>query len=431
MWGNQWTDDECCYGLEELKTAGGTSRMAALMMGGGISGMRYLLVFGTRPEAIKMAPLVRALSDAASHVDIDVRVCVTAQHREMLDHVLQLFEIEPDVDLNLMRPGQDLTDITAHVLTSMRSVLRDMRPDRVLVHGDTTTTFAASLAAYYERIRVGHVEAGLRTGNIYVPWPEEMNRKLTGAIADAHFAPTASARDNLLREGVSEQNIFVTGNTVIDALLDVAHRIREDEQLADELASRFPFLRSDRRLILVTGHRRENFGEPFERLCRALATLASRDDVQIVYPVHLNPNVQEPVRRILGGLSSDAVSLIDPVDYVEFVYLMTRAHIIITDSGGVQEEAPSLGKPVLVMRETTERPEAVAAGTVRLVGTDEERIVAEATQLLEDEEHYRRMSEARNPYGDGQAAARIVNALLQADGVLDKPLLKVTPFPPV
>lgn len=393
--------------------------------------MRYLLVFGTRPEAIKMAPLVRALSDAASHVDIDVRVCVTAQHREMLDHVLQLFEIEPDVDLNLMRPGQDLTDITAHVLTSMRSVLRDMRPDRVLVHGDTTTTFAASLAAYYERIRVGHVEAGLRTGNIYAPWPEEMNRKLTGAIADAHFAPTASARDNLLREGVSEQNIFVTGNTVIDALLDVAHRIREDEQLADELASRFPFLRSDRRLILVTGHRRENFGEPFERLCRALATLASRDDVQIVYPVHLNPNVQEPVRRILGGLSSDAVSLIDPVDYVEFVYLMTRAHIIITDSGGVQEEAPSLGKPVLVMRETTERPEAVAAGTVRLVGTDEERIVAEATQLLEDEEHYRRMSEARNPYGDGQAAARIVNALLQADGVLDKPLLKVTPFPPV
>lgn len=431
MWGNQWTDDECCYGLEELKTAGGTSRMAALMMGGGISGMRYLLVFGTRPEAIKMAPLVRALSDAASHVDIDVRVYVTAQHREMLDHVLQLFEIEPDVDLNLMRPGQDLTDITAHVLTSMRSVLRDMRPDRVLVHGDTTTTFAASLAAYYERIRVGHVEAGLRTGNIYAPWPEEMNRKLTGAIADAHFAPTASARDNLLREGVSEQNIFVTGNTVIDALLDVAHRIREDEQLADELASRFPFLRSDRRLILVTGHRRENFGEPFERLCRALATLASRDDVQIVYPVHLNPNVQEPVRRILGGLSSDAVSLIDPVDYVEFVYLMTRAHIIITDSGGVQEEAPSLGKPVLVMRETTERPEAVAAGTVRLVGTDEERIVAEATQLLEDEEHYRRMSEARNPYGDGQAAARIVNALLQADGVLDKPLLKVTPFPPV
>lgn len=431
MWGNQWTDDECCYGLEELKTAGGTSRMAALMMGGGISGMRYLLVFGTRPEAIKMAPLVRALSDAASHVDIDVRVCVTAQHREMLDHVLQLFEIEPDVDLNLMRPGQDLTDITAHVLTSMRSVVRDMRPDRVLVHGDTTTTFAASLAAYYERIRVGHVEAGLRTGNIYAPWPEEMNRKLTGAIADAHFAPTASARDNLLREGVSEQNIFVTGNTVIDALLDVAHRIREDEQLADELASRFPFLRSDRRLILVTGHRRENFGEPFERLCRALATLASRDDVQIVYPVHLNPNVQEPVRRILGGLSSDAVSLIDPVDYVEFVYLMTRAHIIITDSGGVQEEAPSLGKPVLVMRETTERPEAVAAGTVRLVGTDEERIVAEATQLLEDEEHYRRMSEARNPYGDGQAAARIVNALLQADGVLDKPLLKVTPFPPV
>lgn len=390
--------------------------------------MRYMLVFGTRPEAIKMAPLVRALSDASKSVDIDVRVCVTAQHRQMLDHVLELFAIEPDVDLNIMRPGQDLTDITANVLTSMRQVLREMRPDRVLVHGDTTTTFAASLAAYYERIPVGHVEAGLRTGDIYAPWPEEMNRKLTGAIADLHFAPTPSAEANLLREGVLSDNIFVTGNTVIDALLDVAERIGRDEELQADLARRFPFLQSDRRLILVTGHRRENFGEPFERLCRALATLASRDDVQIVYPVHLNPNVQEPVRRILGALPREAVALIDPVDYVEFVYLMTKAHIIVTDSGGVQEEAPSLGKPVLVMRETTERPEAVEAGTVLLVGTDEQRIVGEATRLLEDPVRYREMSEARNPYGDGHAAARIANTMLMADGVIDRPLISVPDF---
>lgn len=390
--------------------------------------LRYMLVFGTRPEAIKMAPLVRALSDASKSVDIDVRVCVTAQHRQMLDHVLELFAIEPDVDLNIMRPGQDLTDITANVLTSMRQVLREMRPDRVLVHGDTTTTFAASLAAYYERIPVGHVEAGLRTGDIYAPWPEEMNRKLTGAIADLHFAPTPSAEANLLREGVLSDHIFVTGNTVIDALLDVAERIGRDEELQADLARRFPFLQSDRRLILVTGHRRENFGEPFERLCRALATLASRDDVQIVYPVHLNPNVQEPVRRILGALPREAVALIDPVDYVEFVYLMTKAHIIVTDSGGVQEEAPSLGKPVLVMRETTERPEAVEAGTVLLVGTDEQRIVGEATRLLEDPVRYREMSEARNPYGDGHAAARIANTMLMADGVIDRPLISVPDF---
>jgi len=390
--------------------------------------MRILLVFGTRPEAIKMAPLVKALSAAAEKVDLDVRVCVTAQHRQMLDHVLQFFGIEPDVDLNIMRPGQDLTDITTSVLVSLRRVLKEMRPDRVLVHGDTTTTFAASLAAYYERIPVGHVEAGLRTGNIYAPWPEEMNRKLTGAIADLHFAPTPSARANLLREGVSADAIYVTGNTVIDALLDVAGRIRSDAALGETLARRFSFLRPDRRLVLVTGHRRENFGQPFERLCRALATLASRDDVQIVYPVHLNPNVQEPVRRILGGLPPECCALIDPVDYVEFVYLMLRADFIITDSGGVQEEAPSLGKPVLVTRETTERPEAVLAGTVRLVGTDEERIVAEATRLLEDEEHYRRMSEAQNPYGDGYAAWRIVNVLVQAAGLADGPLTPVPEF---
>lgn len=390
--------------------------------------MRILLVFGTRPEAIKMAPLVRALADAAGKADVDVRVCVTAQHRQMLDHVLAFFGIEPDVDLNIMRPGQDLTDITANVLTSLRGVLKDMRPDRVLVHGDTTTTFAASLAAYYERIPVGHVEAGLRTGDIYAPWPEEMNRKLTGAIADLHFAPTPSARANLLREGVSSDAIYVTGNTVVDALLDVAARIESDHRLRESLARRFSFLRSDRRLVLVTGHRRENFGQPMERLCRALAALACRDDVQIVYPVHLNPNVQEPVRRILGGLREEAVALIDPVDYVEFVYLMMRAHFIVTDSGGVQEEAPGLGKPVLVTRSTTERPEAVLAGTVRLVGTDETRIVDEATRLLEDEDHYRRMSEARNPYGDGYAALRIVNVLLQSAGLADGPLMPVPEF---
>jgi len=392
--------------------------------------VKYLLVFGTRPEAIKMAPLVRALSDASESVDIDVRVCVTAQHRQMLDHVLALFGIEPDVDLNIMRPGQDLTDITANVLTSMRGVLREMKPRRVLVHGDTTTTFAAGLAAYYERIPVGHVEAGLRTGDIYAPWPEEMNRKLTGAIADLHFAPTPAAKSNLLREGVPVDKVVVTGNTVIDALLDVVQRIRADAALQARLEARFPFLGSSRRLILVTGHRRENFGRPFERLCRALATLAGRDDVQIVYPVHMNPNVQEPVHRILGRFSEEAVALIEPVDYVEFVYLMTRAYLIITDSGGVQEEAPSLGKPVLVMRETTERPEAVQAGTVVLVGTDERRIVGETVRLLEDRDYYRTMSQARNPYGDGRAAARITNALLMSDGVLDRPLLPVAAFPP-
>lgn len=400
--------------------------------------MRYLLVFGTRPEAIKMAPVVHALQRVAKSVpNVDVRVCVTAQHRQMLDGVLDLFAIVPDLDLDIMRPGQDLTDITVNVLQSLRDGLRKLRPDRVLVHGDTTTAFAASLAAFYERISVAHVEAGLRTGDVYAPWPEEMNRKLVGSIADLHFAPTAGARDNLLREGVPEAAVRVTGNTVIDALLDVAGRLRSDAALRQKVAAQFPFLNAKRRLILVTGHRRENFGEPFERLCRALRSLAERGDVQIVYPVHLNPQVREPVQRILGPLAERGadgtvagppVALIDPVDYVQFVYLMDEAHLIITDSGGVQEEAPSLGKPVLVMRETTERPEAVAAGTVLLVGTDEVQIVDNAARLLDDAARYDAMSAALNPYGDGHAAGRIVNELLQADGVAQASVLSVPSF---
>ncbi|WP_052315141.1 non-hydrolyzing UDP-N-acetylglucosamine 2-epimerase [Thiocystis violascens] len=367
---------------------------------------RILTVFGTRPEAIKMAPVVRAL---AADPAFDSRVCVTAQHRQMLDQVLQLFEIQPDFDLDLMQPGQDLTDITANVLIGLRSVLSNFQPDLVLVHGDTTTTCAAALASYYQRIPVGHVEAGLRTGNIYSPWPEEMNRRLTGNLTELHFAPTERARDNLLREGVNAERITVTGNTVIDALLDVVQRLRADDGLRQGLLSQFDFLDPARRLILVTGHRRENFGEGFERICASLATLARRPDVQIVYPVHLNPNVQEPVRRLLGA--SDKIHLIAPLDYLPFVALMDRADLLITDSGGVQEEAPSIGKPVLVMRDTTERPEAVEAGTVRLVGTDTVAIVREATRLLDDPDAYRAMSRAHNPYGDGQAAARILATL--------------------
>jgi UDP-N-acetylglucosamine 2-epimerase (non-hydrolysing) len=367
---------------------------------------KTLITFGTRPEAIKMAPVVEAMKKS----DVfDVRVCVTAQHRQMLDQVLELFGIVPDYDLNLMKPGQDLTDITSNVLLGMRQVLRTWRPDYVLVHGDTTTTFAAALAAYYEKVPVGHVEAGLRTGNIYSPWPEEMNRRLAGAITSIHFAPTEKAKQNLLLENVPDERIHITGNTVIDALLEVVSRLRSDISLASTLAKQFSFLDPDRRLILVTGHRRENFGEGFERICRALGTIAQREDVEIVYPVHLNPNVQEPVKRILGN--NPRIRLIEPLDYLPFVYLMDRSYIIITDSGGVQEEAPSLGKPVLVMRDTTERPEAVDAGTVKLVGTDEDAIVREALHLLDDHNEYQRMSHAHNPYGDGQACRRIVEVL--------------------
>lgn len=371
---------------------------------------KILITFGTRPEAIKMAPVVAALkADAA----FDVKVCVTAQHRQMLDQVLDLFVIRPDFDLNLMQPGQDLTDITCNVLVGMRGVLRQWRPDWLLVHGDTTTTFATALAAYYEKVAVGHVEAGLRTGNIYSPWPEEMNRRLAGAITSLHFAPTERAKENLLREGVAPEMIHVTGNTVIDALLQVVARIRGDAVLQTHFARQFGFLSAGRRMVLVTGHRRENFGAGFERICHALRRLSEREDVEIVYPMHLNPNVQEPVRRVLGA--APRVHLIEPLDYLPFVYLMDRAYLIITDSGGVQEEAPSLGKPVLVMRDTTERPEAVDAGTARLVGTDEAAIVCEASLLLDDAAAYEAMSRAHNPYGDGNAAARIADQLAVAD----------------
>lgn len=370
--------------------------------------MKVLTVFGTRPEAIKMAPVVKAL---AADRAFDAKVCVTAQHRQMLDQVLELFSIEADFDLNLMKQGQDLSDITSNVVLGMRDVYKQWVPDIVLVHGDTTTTAAASLSAYYARLQIGHVEAGLRTHNKYAPWPEELNRRLTGAIADTHFAPTAKARDNLLREGVPDSAIHITGNTVIDALLDVAHRVRTDAALCKRFEDQFDFIDPTKRLILVTGHRRENFGAGFEAICHALAEIAGRGDVQVVYPVHLNPNVQEPVRRILAGKPD--VILLEPLDYLPFVYLMDRSTLLITDSGGVQEEAPSLGKPVLVMRDTTERPEAVEAGTVKLVGTDRTTIVREANRLLDDCNAYEAMARAHNPYGDGNAADRIRHILKQ------------------
>ncbi|NOH57427.1 UDP-N-acetylglucosamine 2-epimerase (non-hydrolyzing) [Alteromonas sp. 07-89-2] len=369
--------------------------------------MKVLTVFGTRPEAIKMAPLAIKLAEQEG---IDARVCVTAQHREMLDQVLGLFEITPEYDLNIMKPGQDLTDVTTNILQGIKPILADFKPDVVLVHGDTATTFATSLAAYYQQIAVGHVEAGLRTGNIYSPWPEEANRKLTGAITTYHFAPTETSQQNLLNEAVALENITVTGNTVIDALLDVSDKLKNDTALNSEMAERFSFLNKDKKLILVTGHRRESFGGGFERICKALAyTAEQHPGCQIVYPVHLNPNVQEPVNRLLKGVPN--ITLIEPQDYLPFVYLMNQAHIILTDSGGIQEEAPSLGKPVLVMRDTTERPEAVSAGTVKLVGTDVDKITTSLNQLLTDEKAYEEMSFAHNPYGDGKACERIIEVL--------------------
>ena len=372
----------------------------------GQSKLRVLTVFGTRPEAIKMAPVVRAL---AADSAIEIKVCVTAQHRQMLDQVLELFNIEPDFDLNLMKSGQDLTDITSNVLLGLRDILKEWRPDWVLVHGDTSTTLASSLAAYYEKIPVGHVEAGLRTGDIYSPWPEEMNRRLTGAIADIHFSPTEQAKKNLMREGVHESSIHVTGNTVIDALLEVVQRLRNDAALISRMQRQFSFLNADKRLILVTGHRRENFGTGFESICAALNQIALRDDVEVIFPVHLNPNVQEPVKRILG--ENPRVYLIEPLEYLPFVYLMDRSYLLLTDSGGIQEEAPSLGKPVLVMRGETERPEAVLAGTVKLVGFDKNKIVSEVFKLLDSSNAYTQMSKAHNPYGNGLAAQRIVKFL--------------------
>lgn len=369
--------------------------------------MKTLCVFGTRPEAIKMAPLIKALEAGKQ---FDSRVCVTGQHREMLDQVLDLFGITPDYDLDIMKPGQDLTDVTCTILNGLRDILVNEKPDVVLVHGDTATTFATSLAAYYQRIPVAHVEAGLRTGSLYSPWPEEANRKLTGAITELHFAPTDTAKKNLLREGVDEAAIVVTGNTVVDALLDVVSKIEHNEGVREKLAEDFPYLRGDARLVLITGHRRESFGNGFENICEAIRRVAhAHPGVDFLYPVHLNPNVLEPVHRLLGGLTN--VHLIEPLDYLPFVYLMNRASVILTDSGGIQEEAPSLGKPVLVMRERTERPEAVSAGTVRLVGTDADRISEELTTLLTDEASYLKMSFAHNPYGDGKACARILNRL--------------------
>lgn len=365
---------------------------------------KVMVAFGTRPEAIKMAPVVSALRDTPG---IETLVAVSAQHRHMLDQVLELFGIVPDEDLDVMQPGQTLPGAFGKILAGMSDVIARQQPDLVLVHGDTSTTLATALAAFYNKVEVGHVEAGLRTGDIHSPWPEEANRRLTAPLAAWHFAPTDSSRQNLLRESTADDRILVTGNTVIDALLEVTRRISRDATMQGQLASRFPFLHQDRRLLLVTGHRRENFGSGFENICFALRELALRGDVQVVYPVHLNPNVREPVKRILGGV--DNVHLIEPQDYLPFVYLMQRAWLIITDSGGIQEEAPSLGKPVLVMRDTTERPEAVAAGTVKLVGTDAARIVAEANLLLDDAMAYQRFARAHNPYGDGKAARRIAD----------------------
>jgi len=351
-----------------------------------------------------MAPLVKALGTSSK---LEVKVCVTAQHRQMLDQVLHLFDITPDFDLNLMRPGQTLTQLTCNILQGMEGVFAEYKPDWVLVHGDTSTTLGTSLAAYYQHVGVAHVEAGLRTHNLYSPWPEEANRQLTSRLAGVHFAPTTQAQTNLLQEGVSAPSVHVTGNTVIDALLSVSQRLDADTSLTQSLAEQFPYLDATKRLVLVTGHRRENFGAGFEAMCQALRAIAAQPGVQVVYPVHLNPNVQETVHRILRGVSN--VHLIDPLDYLPFVYLMKRSHIILTDSGGIQEEAPSLAKPVLVMRDTTERPEAVAAGTVRLVGTDRDKIVSETLRLLTDEAAYQHMAYAHNPYGDGQACQRIRN----------------------
>lgn len=371
---------------------------------------KILSVFGTRPEAIKMAPIIQELTKYPNKF-INI-VCVTAQHRQMLDQVLDLFEIIPDYDMNLMRPGQDLFDVTCNVIQGLKPILAQERPDIVLVHGDTTTTMAASLAAFYHHISVGHVEAGLRTGNKKAPFPEEINRRVTGTICDFHFAPTAAARNNLLREGIAEENIHVTGNTVIDALLSIVKRIEFDQVIEHKMEEQFSFLDPSKRLLLVTGHRRENFGEGLEGICEALVEIADlRKDIEILYPVHLNPNVQEPVMRILGERKKTNIHLIEPVDYLPFVYLMQRCYLIITDSGGVQEEAPSLGKPVLVMRETTERPEAIEAGTVKLVGTRRGTIVTEVVKLLDNNQAYQQMRLAHNPYGDGSAAAKIISLL--------------------
>ena len=363
---------------------------------------KVLVVFGTRPEAIKMAPVVTALRSEGS---IETKVCVTAQHRQMLDQVMDVFGLASDYDLDVMAPNQTLTDVTCKVMKGVEGVFADWKPDLMLVQGDTTTVMAASLAAFHNHVAIGHVEAGLRTGNLQSPWPEEMNRMVAGCVADLHFAPTPRSRDNLLRENKRPETVFVTGNTVIDALHAACAKLDSDAGLSGRLAGRFPFLDPGKRLVLVTGHRRENFGDGFVRICHAIARVAARPDVQVVYPVHLNPNVRRPVNEILGHVPN--VRLIDPLDYLSFLFLMRKSHVILTDSGGVQEEAPSLGKPVVVMRDTTERPEAVDAGTVILAGTETDSMASAVERLLDDAEFYERMSRAVNPYGDGKAAARI------------------------
>lgn len=374
--------------------------------------MKAMVIFGTRPEAIKLAPVINLLKKKNN---VDLRICVTGQQREMLYQAMRVFEIDSDYDLQIMQPGQSLGDVVTRTLTALDNILDKESPDLIMVHGDTSTTFAASLAAFYKKISVAHIEAGLRTGDIYSPWPEEMNRRLTGVIAAYHFAPTLTAKNNLLQEGVSEKKIWVTGNTVIDALHEVLSMIESDKEMHKELTTRFSFLDERKKLILVTGHRRENFGEGFENICFAIREIAARGDVEVVYPVHLNPNVQEPVRRVLANCPS--VHLIEPLEYVPFVYLMNKSYMVITDSGGIQEEAPALGKPVLVMRDTTERPEAVEAGTARLVGTGKSTIVGEVNKLMDNWHEYQLMSKAHNPYGDGKAAQRIVEKLINETGI--------------
>lgn len=370
--------------------------------------LSILVVCGTRPEGIKMAPLVLGLKQQPQ---LEVKLCVTGQHREMLDQVLELFDLSPDFDLKIMRQGQDLTDVTTAVLEGLRDLFKVYKPDRILVHGDTNTTFSASIAAFYAGILVSHVEAGLRTGDIHSPWPEEANRRLTSVVTNRHYAPTQWSKDNLVSENVDENAVLVTGNTVIDALMLIVKRLETEHEFRARVENQFDFIDPKRKLILVTGHRRENFGDSFVSICEALAELSAREDVQVVYPVHLNPNVQEPVNRILG--SCKHVHLLAPLDYLPFVYLMNKCHFIISDSGGIQEEAPALGKPVLVMRSTTERPEAVEAGTVKLVGTDSKTIVSTACALLDDEALYNRMSIARNPYGEGDACQKIIEDIVK------------------
>lgn len=382
---------------------------------------KIMLVFGTRPEAIKMAPLVKEFQKRPN--EFQTIVCVTGQHREMLDQVLHIFEITPDYDLNIMKQGQDLYDVTARVLLGMRDVLKEAKPDVVLVHGDTTTSTAAALAAFYQQIPVGHVEAGLRTHNIYSPWPEEMNRQLTGRLATYHFAPTPLSRQNLLSEGVQESHIIVTGNTVIDALYMVVDKIKRDkvldaklEKLLKQSGYDVNRLSAGKKLVLITGHRRENFGDGFISMCRAIKALTEKyPEVDFVYPMHLNPNVRKPIHEVFGEVLSGLGNMffIEPLEYLSFVYLMEKSTIVLTDSGGIQEEAPGLGKPVLVMRDTTERPEALEAGTVKLVGTDYGKIIKEVSALIEDREYYDRMSKAVNPYGDGKACQRITDRLMQ------------------